>query len=226
MFIVFTGLDGTGTSSIAEKLAAMDEGSALVKTPSKEYGDRQTIDKEVRKYSSIGHFLYYLSSSVYMSDYIKDNLDYKTKNVYCVRYLIDTYVSNKVAGVPIDFSYNILGNELLKPDLIVFVNVEENIREKRITARGKSELDHVLDDEKTRNAFLSEFKKALKGEKVYYLDNTKEGIDDAVKELYEYIKKQKWYFRKGRLRLWGRLKMVYATLPGKAKKNFGKSIIP
>lgn len=189
MFIVFTGLDGTGTSTIAEKLAAKDKGSILLKTPSPEYKDREVIDKLVRKHSSMGHFLYYLSSTVFMSDYIKNNFDYKSNNVYCVRYLIDTYVSNKVAGLPIDFTYNILGNELLKPDLTVFINVDEKVRQQRITVRGKSELDKVLDEDIKRQAFLSEFENVLDKSKTYYLDNTDADLDSKVEELYTFIKK-------------------------------------
>ncbi len=189
MFIVFTGLDGTGTSTIAEKLAAKDKGSILLKTPSPEYRDREVIDKEVRKHSNLGHFLYYLSSTVYMSDYIKANFDYKANNVYCVRYLIDTYVSNKVAGLPIEFTYNILGNELLKPDLTIFINVDETVRQERITVRGKSELDKVLDEDVKRQAFLSEFENVLDKENTYYLDNTDSCLDSKVEELYKFIKK-------------------------------------
>lgn len=188
MFIVFTGLDGTGTSTIAEKLLERDKGAVLLKTPSAEYAERNIIDDKVRKYSPLGHMLYYLSSTVYMSDYIKANFDYKKKNVYCVRYFIDTYVSNKVAGLPIEYNYNIMGNELLKPDLTVVIGVDEKIREKRITKRGKSKLDKVLDDADKRNAFLSEFDNALKGSNVYYLDNTAENIEETVDKLYEFIK--------------------------------------
>lgn len=190
MFIVFTGLDGTGTSTIAEKLAAKDKGSILLKTPSAEYMDRTVIDSEVRKYSPIGHMLYYLSSTVYMSDYIKANFDYKTKNVYCVRYLIDTYVSNKVAGIPIKFDYNVFGNDILKPDLTVFVKVKEEIRETRITKRGKSKLDKVLDDKSTRDSFLALFNETLDSDKTYYLDNSGNNIDETVDKLYEFIKEQ------------------------------------
>lgn len=191
MFIVFTGLDGSGTSTIAEKLSAKDKNSTLLKTPSAEYKDRDLIDDKVRKYSKLGHFLYYLSSTVYMSDYIKSNLDYKSNNVYCVRYLIDTFVSNKVAGLPIDFNYNILGNELLKPDLTVFVSIEETIRQHRIIERGKSELDKVLDNDYKRMAFLREFEKTLDNSKTYYFDNSsssKETLEEKVDKLYTYIK--------------------------------------
>ena len=189
MFIVFTGLDGSGTSTIAKKLSQMDAGSILLKTPSEEYNNREIIDDVVRKYSPLGHFFYYLSSSVYMSDYIKANIDYKNKNVYCVRYLIDTYVSNKVAGIPITFDYNILGNELLKPDLTVYIMADEDVRERRITKRGKSELDRVLDNDKIRKSFLEHFNSALDSKSTYYFDNTGEDIDKEVEKLYQYIKK-------------------------------------
>lgn len=110
MLIVVTGLDGSGTSSIAQGLHELDKNSYLFKTPSREFSDRDKIDEVVRKDSSVAHMLYYLSSTVYMSDYIKNNCDYVNDNVYVVRYLIDTVVSNRVAGIPIDLDYNIYGN--------------------------------------------------------------------------------------------------------------------
>ena len=55
--------------------------------------------------------------------------------------------------------YNIYGNNILKPDLTLFVSVEEEKRQKRITARGKSILDKVLDDDVTREKFIKEFEK-------------------------------------------------------------------
>jgi thymidylate kinase len=187
MFIVFTGLDGSGTSTIAQKVSEMDKGSILLKTPSSEYRDREIIDAEVRKYSTIGHFLYYLSSTVYMSDYIKANFDHKSKNIYCVRYLIDTYVSNKVAGLPLELDYEILGNKLLEPDLTVFVGIDEAVRETRITRRGKSELDKVLDDSERRKAFLELFRNTLDEKKTYFLDNSGNNLEETVKQLYDYI---------------------------------------
>lgn len=187
MLIVITGLDGSGTSTIANELSKLDEGSIVLKTPSPEYADRDKIDTLVRKDSITAHFLYYLSSTVYMSDYIKNNLDYKNKNVYCVRYLIDTIVSNRVAGLNIDLDYNIYGNELLKPDLTLFVNVDEDLRQTRITARGKSELDKVLDDDKKRKLFREEFQKLLPNETLI-IDNNNENIEATVETAYNFIK--------------------------------------
>ena len=193
MFIVITGLDGSGTSSIAEGLAKIDKNSSLLKTPSKEYSGREIIDSTVRKDSILAHFLYYLSSTSYMSDYIKNNLDYKNSNVYCVRYLIDTVVSNVVAGIDVELDYNIYGKELLKPDLTIFVELDEKIRQERISKRGKSELDKVLDDENKRMMFLKQFNKLLDKSSTIYVKNDKSDISITVEKLYEQVKKYGGY---------------------------------
>lgn len=158
MFIVITGLDGSGTSSVAEKLHEMDSGSELLKTPSKEFV-RELIDTDVYPISSMAHYLFYLSSTVYMSDYIKKTFNYSSKNIYCVRYLIDTVVSHRVAGLQVDLDYG--KYSILKPDMTIFVHLDEKIRQDRITKRGKSDLDKVLDDDRKREKFLTEYKKLL-----------------------------------------------------------------
>ena len=188
MFIVITGLDGSGTSTIGQTLHELDKGSYLFKTPSKEYKDRDSIDTYVKMHSKVGHLLYYLSSTVFMSDYIKNNCDYINKNVYLVRYLIDTVVSNRVAGIPIDLNYNIYGNQLLIPDLTLFITLNEDKRTERINARGKSNLDKVLDDDITRLKFLNEFNKLLDPQKTIYIDNSKDNYYETTKKVYTKIK--------------------------------------
>ena len=46
MFIVITGLDGSGTSTIATKLHNLDKGSILLHTPSTEYECRDGVGME------------------------------------------------------------------------------------------------------------------------------------------------------------------------------------
>ncbi|MBR0289232.1 MAG: AAA family ATPase [Selenomonadaceae bacterium] len=182
MFIVITGLDGSGASTVAKKLHELDEGSILLKTPSAEFSDRESIDRQVRTVSPYAHYLYYLSANVYISDYIRKNFDYKAVNVYCVRYLIDTTVSHRVAGLEVQMDYET--HNLLKPDLTIFVKTDEEIRQQRIIRRGKSVLDKVLDDDETRAKFLAEFKNCLQ----YYqtFDNTPENIDENIKEFFKH----------------------------------------
>lgn len=186
MFVVITGLDGSGTSSIANEINKIDKNSYILKTPSSEYSDRDLIDKRLKGVSPVAHMLYYLSSTIYMSDYIKKNFDITKENVYVVRYLIDTVVSNRVAGIPIEMNYNIYGNNLLIPDATLFVTLDEKIRQARITERGKSVLDKVLDDELIRQRFLEEFEKNLDLESTIYVSNDGNNIHNTA--LYAYQK--------------------------------------
>ncbi len=187
MLIVITGLDGSGTSTIAKKLKELDKTAHILKTPSTEYKCRDLVDEKVKDVSPVGHMLYYLSSNVYMSDYIRKNFNIENENVYVIRYLIDTVVSNRVAGVPLELDYNIYGNNILKPDLTLFVSVDEEKRQKRITERGKSILDKVLDDDITREKFIKEFEKNLDHETTIYVDNNSSDIEQTAKTAYKKI---------------------------------------
>lgn len=187
MFVVITGLDGSGTSTIAQKIEEIDEKSRVLKTPSLEFSDRSLIDEKVKPVSSVAHMLYYLSSTVYMSDYIKRNFDITKENIYVVRYLIDTVVSNRVAGVPIDLNYNVYGNNLLVPDATLFVTIDEETRQKRITDRGKSILDKVLDDDGIRKRFLDEFKELLNPDTTIYVNNNDEDIYATARDAYQKV---------------------------------------
>lgn len=185
MLVVITGLDGSGTTSVGMELSKIDEESILLKTPSSEFSGRDTIDAEVRETSQYAHYLYYLSSVVYMSDKIRKSYDYKNKNVYCVRYLIDTVVSHQVAGLDVDLDYSRYG--ILVPDLTVFVSLDERIREQRIAARGKTALDKVLDDPGKRNSFLTRFNHLLDKESTIFFDNSSEDFESNISKLYDEI---------------------------------------
>ena len=190
MFIVITGLDGSGTSSVAELLHSMDKNSIITWTPSFEYSNREQVDNSVREVSQMAHYLYYLSSVVYESDKIKREGNYKENNVYCVRYLIDTVVSHSVAGLDVKLNYETY--DILKPDLTIFVKLNEEIRQKRITERGKSILDKVLDDSKKREQFNKKFDYFLSLENgpIIVFNNNSTDIQKSVKELFETIKER------------------------------------
>ena len=189
MFIVITGLDGSGTSSVAELLHSMDKNSIITRTPSFEYSNREQVDNSVREVSQMAHYLYYLSV-VYESDKIKREGNYKENNVYCVRYLIDTVVSHSVAGLDVKLNYETY--DILKPDLTIFVKLNEEIRQKRITERGKSILDKVLDDSKKREQFNKKFDYFLSLENgpIIVFNNNSTDIQKSVKELFETIKER------------------------------------
>lgn len=180
MLIVITGLDGSGTSTVAEKLHKMDAGSYLFHTPSEVYSDRHSIDQDVRNISPIAHYLYYLSSVAYLSDYIKRNIDYHNHNIYCVRYLIDTVVSHRVSGLEVDLDYK--KYDILEPEITIFVELDEHVRQERITNRGKSELDKVLDDQNIRECFLQEFSSF--SDNMILFDNGKKNMEERLKNLF------------------------------------------
>lgn len=175
--IVITGLDGSGTSSVGERLCALDPVGISYKTPSSAFEEcRSKFDGGLRSESPAAHYLYYLSSVVYASAQIEEHL--KTRNVYCVRYLIDTVVSHRVAGLDVNLDYETAYYKIRKPDVTLFLNINEGIRQTRISARGKSELDMVLDDDMIRSQFLKEFSR-YSGQ-YYEIDNSTQAIEDAV----------------------------------------------
>lgn len=156
--IVLTGLDGSGTTSVAERLHELDKGSKIFSGIESPFNDhRDSIDHETRTRSCIAHYFYYLAANIYSSSMIENALEFG--NVYCVRYLIDTVVSHRVAGLNVDLTYDNGFYQIHKPDLIVFLSVEEWKRQERLKKRGKSYLDNTLDDDDFRKRFLEEFEK-------------------------------------------------------------------
>jgi thymidylate kinase len=175
--IVITGLDGSGTSSLAEQLCKRDPHGVLVKTPDGPFGEtRLMFDSEVRERSQSAHYLFYLAAVAYASERIREQL--KTRNVYCVRYLIDTVVSHRVAGMNVELAYQGMGYDIHKPDATLFISIDESVRQDRITSRGKSDLDKVLDNHDTRSRFLAEFQRFA--DQYYVIDNSTNDLQGAV----------------------------------------------
>lgn len=177
--VVITGLDGSGTSSLAEELCSLDPQGVLFKTPGGPFGEaRELFDGEVRTKSPSSHYLYYLASVVYASDQIKELL--VSHNVYCVRYLIDTVVSHRVAGMDIEVIYAGMGYTIHEPSITIFVHINECVRQDRITTRGKSGLDKLLDDHDIRDRFLTEFNRY--SDQLHVVDNSTNDLQDAVQK--------------------------------------------
>ncbi len=155
--IVITGLDGSGTTTIAQRLVEEDRNGYLMATPDSPYKNfRKEIDITVLIDSVEAHYYFYLSSLIHASEKIK--LLLTKHNVYCVRYLIDTVVSHRVAGMDVTLEYITSFYKIIPPNVSLFIEIDENIRQERITRRGKDILDKVLDCEETRQRFLNEFK--------------------------------------------------------------------
>ncbi|MBI6885099.1 AAA family ATPase [Pseudomonas putida] len=183
--IVITGLDGSGTSSIAEALSARDPGSSVYRTPNSPYDVmRKVIDEQVREESQAAHYLFYLSSVVYASTQIEKLLE--KGNVYCVRYLIDTVVSHRAAGLDVDLEYTTSLYSIRKPDLTIMLQLDESVRQDRITVRGKGVLDKLLDDECLRTKFHNEFSRFESDLRV--VTNDGNSIEEAVEAALQHMK--------------------------------------
>lgn len=158
-FFVFTGIDGSGISTISGAIAGADPSGVRFKTPGGILARvRDDIDGNLRLQSPAAHFLYYLASLAETSTEIARVLD-SGRNVYSDRFLIDTIVSHRVAGVNVDLTYDFSFIQFPKPDLTFLIQVDEAVRQKRIQLRGKSALDRTMDDAGLRTRFVAEFER-------------------------------------------------------------------
>jgi thymidylate kinase len=184
--IVITGLDGSGTSTIANHLHELDPGSLLIKNPVEPFLHcRDQIDCLVRDLSPSSHFFYYLASNIYASRIIDKHISDTGCNVYSVRYFIDTVVSHRALGIPVQFNYKTEVYEIRKPDLTFFLTIDEAVRQERLRDREKSYLDRALDDSNFRQKLLYEFSKL--SEHFIQIDNSNKAVDDLLGEIREYI---------------------------------------
>ena len=57
---------------------------------------------------------------------------------------------------------------------------------------GKSTLDKLLDDSKTRDSFLERFNSLLDKERTIFFDNTDKNIESNILKLYNEILRKGW----------------------------------
>ena len=186
-FVVLTGLDGSGTSSVAEKLLEKDRGAFFYKSLPKLYSEkREEIDIATKYDSPTAHLYYYLSANCYLSDQIKKSkADNPKSNIYCVRYFIDTVVSQRASGIDIAYEHKQDYFDLIKPNYIFFLDVDETERQRRLDNRGKGFLDLTLDDNNVRERFLKEFQQ-IESEYIK-INTTNRSLDEIADEILNYI---------------------------------------
>lgn len=187
-FIVLTGLDGSGTSSVAENLLQKDIGALIFKSLPKPYSNhREEIDIATKFESPVAHLYYYLSANAYLSEMIQKEMSKNpNSNVYSVRYFIDTVVSQRASGIDIKYEYKQGFLDLKKPDYIFYLDVDEKERQNRLDTRGKGFLDKTLDESDFRNKFLVEFDNL--SEHFIKISTTNRSIDEISDEILSIIK--------------------------------------
>jgi thymidylate kinase len=155
--IVITGLDGTGTSTAGEHLAA-SLGARLIHTPAEPFRQvRGPIDRGPRDECPAAHYLFYLAALAHAdATLIRPSLE--RGDVVCVRHLVDTVVSHRAAGLPVEVDYETPLFALRRPDRIFLLTVEEAVRRQRMAGRERCDhLDRALENEGLRGRFLEEF---------------------------------------------------------------------
>lgn len=182
--IVVTGLDGSGTTSLCKALADADSEGVFFRTPSGVFDvHRSSFTEALHGKDPAAHYLYYMAAMVSASNRIRHLL--KNHNVYCNRYLIDTVVSHRVAGLDVDLDYDLGFATIIQPDLTLFIEISEETRQRRIIGRGKSALDKTLDDDEFRDRFKQEFDRL---HSTYNRVNNNGDFDDCYKSAIALVK--------------------------------------
>lgn len=138
-FVVFEGLSGSGKTSIAKALAKII-GGIYYSSPTIPFSlIRHEVDKRV---DSLGRAYFYISSLIYLSDKIKN--DIKHTPVVVDKYIYTTLAFNKARGMDFkleDFAF------LTKPDFVFLLDVKDTVRKIRMNKRGSKDPDNRKKDQ-------------------------------------------------------------------------------
>jgi thymidylate kinase len=180
-FIVVEGLDGTGKSTLAARLAAR-LGATLLRTPTSEFSAVRLVVDATFAASPVAAQLFYSATVVYASDRARSLLARGTP-VVIDRYWLSTVVYAACRDAHIDLSSVEL--VLLRPDLTVFVEADENVRRDRLAARGMTEADRdsVAQRDSLRERYLARLSGCALSGAVLRLDSTRATPDELVERV-------------------------------------------
>ena len=136
-FIVLEGLDGVGKSTLARGVAEKIKGQYM-STPGNAFAEIRSVAMEAFGDDQLGRALFYAST---VSAQGKKAL-LTVNNGYTVvmdRYWPSTIAYAKARGVNADL--DILTPEVVPPDLVVLVTLDENIRRSRLINRSMTPED-------------------------------------------------------------------------------------
>lgn len=181
--LVITGLDGSGITTVSKKLSELLPDSLLIETPQEPFRSFRSIVDSLPSVEA--KYFFYMSANAYASRVASIAMN-DGRDVIMGRYLIDTVVSNRVAGLNVSLEYRTSAFDLVRPDYTFFLKVREDTRIQRIEGRGypESDLDLKLRDVEIRRRFLEEFDK-LRSEFIL-IDNEGE-LGDTCRKILEMI---------------------------------------
>jgi len=172
MFIVIEGLDGVGKTTIGKSLSRRLH-AKLVKTPPE---SMHLFHKFFQKRSPSNlSFLFYFFSVMIVS--LKIRLNIKKNSFICVRYL------NSTLAYHYSFNYDLQIRKfsflIKKPDLQIFLILNENERKKRLKFRNKqSNIDLLTTISGVRKKILYKYYKNIHG--VTIIDTTNKSVQEIV----------------------------------------------
>lgn len=189
-FIVFEGVDGAGKSEISARVAAK-LGAIHIESPGEPF-------KQIRGYvddnlNGKGRFLFYLSSNLDLSRCIREKTESET--IVCARYFFSTiigYASRE--GLSVEKLYESLpvsSDDFLKPDLTIFLYVNEDVQRSRINLRDSSDNSagdyKCIEDQHYRKMLFDNYIYVSEKESWSCIDTSLMSIDEVVDTCVERI---------------------------------------
>lgn len=136
LFIVFEGLDGSGKTTVSERVAE-EIGAVPMTTPPPEFSClRSTIDDRYKNNVRAAR-LFYASTVVHASSLVRDKLNMKT-SVVLDRYLMSTMAYDKSphdSGICDNLWIDVVFRDILVPDIVFYIVASADVRRKRICKR-------------------------------------------------------------------------------------------
>lgn len=182
-YIVIEGVDGSGKTEVSAKIA-QHIGAHLIESP---MGEFQKIRKYVdENLSDKGRFFFYLASNVDLSNYVKKIR--QEKSVVCARYFHSTligYASRNNISIDALYDEVLLDfKEFEKPDLTIFLHVNEEIQKSRIQGRDpkKNSLTDIkcVTDAAYQKNLMFNYDKICKAESWVRIDTSNMSLENVV----------------------------------------------
>ena len=153
LFIVIEGLDGTGKSTIGPILAQRLQGKYIA-TPTGKF--RRA--RRMANVSNLTRFLYYLAALT--ADSMRIGKLLEKQSVVADRYVDSTFATHAAFGVKVYALVNEAKLNLVLPDYVFYLVVDQEERLRRSNGRKKTENDVLMDTDEllqkqTHAAFLA-----------------------------------------------------------------------
>ena len=186
--IVLEGIDGVGKTSVAaalkERLCQYGEKAVIYEECEDKNSGFNIIKPFIRENVSVhASLFFYLASAIYKSEVIQQIL--KKSWVICDRYIYSTIAYHKVRGVDVTSLLSLQKLPILFPDFYFLLIVKEDIRMKRIKARGNSDKDDMMP--KHEGSLVDAMERELKNLNPIVIDNSSPDIQRTVEAILEHI---------------------------------------